>query len=194
MVYVSRSLVRPFQTAPRVAFRAVRQCPSPNRSAIHDQVIVVSVRRRIAIRTFLGSPLRRRPNSDSVQPALRSIVPILFFSQTFPCHLKDFCSHTSSAAFVPHPSFVSSLIEIVASRSGSKHFRRVTHGRDSIENGQSLFPPTLPANLFEKESSEERVRLRHFPGCGHARLQGETIRGQKSGGGHLSSQHNWMAR
>ena len=58
--------------APRLAFRAVRQCSIPNRSAIHDQVIVVSVRRRIAIRTFLGSPLRRRrPNSDSVQPALR---------------------------------------------------------------------------------------------------------------------------
>ena len=193
MVYFSRSLVRPFQRPSGcISRRPPMPHPQPLRNPRPGHRGFCAQAHRHS--HFPGIPFAPPPQFRFRPTRLRSIVPILFFSQTFPCHLKDFCSHTSSAAFVPHPSFVSSLIEIVASRSGSKHFRRVTHGRDSIENGQSLFPPTLPANLFEKESSEERARLRHFPDCGHARLQGETIRGQKSGGGHLSSQHNWMAR
>src|SRR5207247_6582811 len=51
---------------------------------------------------------------------------------------------------MPQPSFLSRLPAMVATRAGSKHFRRATHRRDFIENGQSVLPPTLPANLFEK--------------------------------------------
>jgi hypothetical protein len=65
-------------------------------------------------------------------------------------NLKNFYSHAWPAAFVPHPSFPSCLTGIVVTRSGSKYFRRVTRCRDFIDDGQSVLPPTLPANLFEK--------------------------------------------
>ena|SRR2546425_1121171 len=51
---------------------------------------------------------------------------------------------------MPHPSFLSCLPGIVVARSSSKHFRRVTHCRGCIEHGQSVLPPTLLANLLDK--------------------------------------------
>ena len=77
-------------------------------------------------------------------------------------------------------------------RSGSKHFRRVTHCRDFIDDGQSVLPPTLLANLFEKNSSEERGMRGHFLDCGQATLQIQTVREHASRGCHLSTQGNWM--
>ena len=65
--------------------------------------------------------------------------------------------------------------------SGSKHFRRVIHCRDFIEDGQSLVPPTLPANFFEINPLANTRRLRHLPHCGHATLKIETIRKRESG-------------
>ena len=65
--------------------------------------------------------------------------------------------------------------------SGSKHFRRVIHCRDFIEDGQSLVPPTLLANFFEINLLANTRRLRHLPHCGHATLKIETIRKRDSG-------------
>src|SRR6266516_2512858 len=84
---------------------------------------------------------------------------------------------------MPQPSFLSRLPAIVATRAGSKHFRRATHRRDFIENGQSVLPPTLPANLFEKNlltNTRDLTRLRHFPDCGHATLHFETMQERQS--------------
>jgi len=69
-------------------------------------------------------------------------------SEIFPPSPEKFLI-TWPATFMPHPSFLNSLRGIVVTRVGSKHFRRATHRRDFIENGQSVLPPTLPANLFE---------------------------------------------
>ena len=49
--------------------------PIFNRRAIHGNVIVVSCRRRSAIFTFFGSPLRRAANSPSCHP--RSVCTML---------------------------------------------------------------------------------------------------------------------
>ena len=65
--------------------------------------------------------------------------------------------------------------------SGSKHFRRVIHCRDFIEDGQSLVPSTLLANFFEINLLANTRRLRHLPHCGHATLKIETIRKRDSG-------------
>jgi len=70
------------------------------------------------------------------------------FSEILPLAPEKFL-YTWPATFMPHRSILGSLIGIVVTRSGSKHFRRVAHGRDSIENNQSLLPPTLLAHLFE---------------------------------------------
>jgi|SRR6266567_386340 len=83
-------------------------------------------------------------------------------------------------------SFISELLygKIVVTRSGSKHFRRVTHCRDFIENGQSVLPPPPLANLFEKNlltNTRQATKLRHFPSFGLARLQIETNRKRDSG-------------
>ena len=72
-----------------------------------------------------------------------------FLSEIFPLSPEK-SLFTWPATFMPQPSFLSRLPAIVATRAGSKHFRRATHRRDFIENGQSVLPPTLPANLFEK--------------------------------------------
>jgi len=61
----------------------------------------------------------------------------------------------------------------MVTRSGSKHFPRVTHCRDFIENGQSVLPSTVLSILFEKKSPEEHARrwLAQFAGelCGNSR-------------------------
>ena|SRR2546425_1670872 len=98
---------------------------------------------------------------------------------------------------MPQASFLSCLPGIVVTRGGSKHFRRVTHWRDFIENGQSVLPPTLLAKLFEKNlltHTRDVTRLRHLPDCGHARLQIEAIRRRDSRAGHVTAERNWMAR
>jgi|SRR5207247_5632 len=114
-----------------------------------------------------------------------------FFSEILPLAPEKFLFN-GPATFMPHLSVLTSLVGFVVTRSGSKHFRRVAHGRDSIENNQSLLPPTLLGNLFEKNSSEERETRGHFLDCGHTTLQIQTSRGHASRGGHLSAQGNWM--
>ena len=83
---------------------------------------------------------------------------------------------------MPHLSFLNSLMGIVVTRSGSKHFRRVTHCRDAIENGQSVLPPRLLANSFEKNLLTNTRDVTKFPDCGHATLHIEAIRGRHSQG------------
>ena len=64
-----------FETVRRTALDAVRQWPISKRFAIHGQTIVVSARKRPAMRAFRTSPFLRRFNSRSVQPASRNISP-----------------------------------------------------------------------------------------------------------------------
>src|SRR3989442_12107086 len=71
------------------------------------------------------------------------------FSEIFPLSPEK-SLFTWRATFMPQPSFLSCLPGIVVTSRGSKHFRCVAHGRDFIENGQALFPPTRPETLLEK--------------------------------------------
>ena len=73
---------------------------------------------------------------------------------------------------MPQASVLNSLIGIVVTRSGSKHFRRVTHCRDYIENGQCLLLLTRLANLFEKKSCDDQARD-DYPDRGLAQFAGE---------------------
>jgi len=65
-------------------------------------------------------------------------------------------------------------------RSGSKHFPRVTHCRDFIENGQSVLPSTVLSILFEKSL------LKDMRDAGLPNLQANcvAIRGNRSDAAH----------
>ncbi len=71
-----------------------------------------------------------------------------FLSEIFPLSPEK-SLFTWAATSMPHPSFLICLPGTVLTRSSSKHFRRVTHCRDFIDDVQPVLPPTLPANLFE---------------------------------------------
>ena len=75
-----------FLSQTRTPLAGVRQCPISNRFAIHNQVIVVSDRNRVAIRAFLMSSFGRCFNFSSIQPASRNISP---------CNRRAFCASDS---------------------------------------------------------------------------------------------------